>query len=180
MKYIITEKQYKLLEEEQELLKLPFSAFGDNWDMLQKFLERRGNPPYELSGDLDLEYRTIKSLGSLTRVNGNLILIKAKIKSLGNLEYVKNNLIAYDATIKSLGNLKYVGENLDLTNTQIKSLGNLEYVGNDLELLYAKIDSLGELKHVGGSLNLQQTPLSDETTQWAVRMMVNVNRRVHI
>jgi hypothetical protein len=113
MKYIITERQYNLIEQEEELLKLPFDAFSD-WDMLQKYLNKRGNPPYELTGDVDLHWRNIGTLGSLVKVIGNLDL--------------------YNASIKSLGNLKYVSESLDLSHTLIKSIGKLKYVGGDLVL----------------------------------------------
>ena len=50
MKYIITESQYKLLTEdkEQKILKLPGLDYFGSWEVLQKFLEKRGNPPYIL------------------------------------------------------------------------------------------------------------------------------------
>jgi hypothetical protein len=38
-----------------EILKIPFAAFGNNWDDLQLFLKHRGNPSYEITGDLDLK-----------------------------------------------------------------------------------------------------------------------------
>ena len=114
MKYIITESQYKLLTEEK-ILKLNFDVFNNDWNLLQRFLDKKGNPPYKIIGDLDLRNYDIKTLGSLVGVEGNL-----------NLGYHK--------TIKSLGNLKSVGGYLFLEGTNIKSLGNLESVGGDLFL----------------------------------------------
>ena len=114
MKYIITERQYKLLsEQEEEILTIPYAHFQD-WDMLQVFLKRRNNPPYRISGDLNL-------FGS-------------QIESLGNLESVDGDLNLHDSSIESLGNLKSVGDDLILIETPIKSLGNLESVGGDLYL----------------------------------------------
>ena len=75
MKYIITERQYRLLTEEpEEILEIPYEAFDYDWDLLQKFLERRGNPPYKLIGNLDLSGFNIKSLGNLQSVGGDLFL----------------------------------------------------------------------------------------------------------
>jgi hypothetical protein len=88
MKYIITENQYKLLTEQEDILRIPLAAFDNNWNDLQLFLERRGNPPYEITDDLDLYKSNIKSLGNLTSVGGSLDLYGSKIESLGNLTSV--------------------------------------------------------------------------------------------
>ena len=117
MKIIITESQYKKLmeEEEQEVLNIPSLKYFDNdWDLLQKFLESEGNPPYS--------------------IGGNLNLVGLKVESLGNLVSVEHDLYAYDTPLKSLGSLTSVGGLLDLSNTQIKSLGNLSFVGGSLVL----------------------------------------------
>jgi len=117
MKIIITESQYKKLmeNEEQEVLNIPSLKYFDNdWDLLQKFLESEGNPPYT--------------------IGGNLNLVGLKVESLGNLVSVEHDLYAYDTPLKSLGNLTSVGGLLDLSNTQIKSLGNLSFVGGSLVL----------------------------------------------
>ena len=117
MKIIITESQYKKLmeEEEQEVLHIPsLKYFNNDWDLLQKFLESEGNPPYT--------------------IGGNLNLVGLKVESLGNLVSVEHDLYAYDTPLKSLGNLTSVGGLLDLSNTQIESLGNLSFVGGSLVL----------------------------------------------
>ena len=121
MKYIITERQYRLMEQKEEILKIPFGAFGDDWNLLQKFLERRGYPPYEIIGDLDLRGTPITSLGNLTSVGGYLDLNKTEITSLGNLTSVGGYLDLDKTKITSFGNLTSVGGDLDLYETPIAS-----------------------------------------------------------
>ena len=91
MRYIINERQYKLLiEDEQEILHIPFlDVFGD-WETLQKFLERRGNPLYSIGGDLDLSETNIKSLGNLTSVGGNLDLRGTPLSKKYTIEEIRN------------------------------------------------------------------------------------------
>ena len=116
MKIIISEAQHKrLFEEEQKVLRIPdFKIFGNDWDILQRFLESKGNPPYSLGGNLDL--------------------VGLKVESLGNLVSVEHDLYAYDIPLKSLGSLTSVGGLMDISNTQIESLGNLSFVGGSLVL----------------------------------------------
>ena len=116
MKYIITESQHRrLFEEEQKILHIPdIRIFGNDWDILQRFLESKGNPPYSLGGNLDL--------------------VGLKVESLGNLVSVEHDLYAYDTPLKSLANLTSVGGLMDISNTQIESLGNLSFVGGSLVL----------------------------------------------
>jgi len=116
MKIIISEAQHKrLFEEEQKVLRIPdFKIFGNDWDILQRFLESKGNPPYSLGG--------------------NLNLVGLKVESLGNLVSVEHDLYAYDTPLKSLGSLTSVGGLMDISNTQIESLGNLSFVGGSLVL----------------------------------------------
>jgi hypothetical protein len=116
MKIIISEDQHKrLFEEEQKVLRIPdFKIFGNDWDILQRFLESKGNPPYSLGGNLDL--------------------VGLKVESLGNLVSVEHDLYAYDTPLKSLANLTSVGGLMDISNTQIESFENLSFVGGDLIL----------------------------------------------
>ena len=83
MKIVITENQYKRLieaEEEQKILKLPsMEFFNKDWFLLQKFLEKKGNPPYSIGGDLDLRRTPIESLGNLISVGGVLNLYDTPI-----------------------------------------------------------------------------------------------------
>jgi hypothetical protein len=161
MKYIINERQYRLLtEQEEQILRVPFAAFGNDWDVLQRFLERRGNPPYEITDDLDLSGSKIESLGNLTSVGGYLNL--------------------YGSKVKSLGNLTSVGSYLNMEYSKIKDLGNLTSVEGNLNLLRSKIESLGNLTSVGGYLYLRNTPLSKKYTREEIHSMVEVEGKVYL
>jgi hypothetical protein len=142
MKIIITESQYNRIlreEEEQKVLHIPsLKFFNNDWNLLQKFLQLKGNPPYSIGGNLYLEDSSIESLGNLISVGGDLYL--------------------YNTPIKSLENLTSVGDDLDLEGTSIKSLGNLISVGGDLDLqgtplskMYTK-EQIRQMVYVGGKL----------------------------
>jgi hypothetical protein len=117
-----------------EILKIPFAAFGNDWDVLQRFLERRGNPPYEIMDDLDLEYSKIESLGNLTSVGGYLNLRFSEIKSLGNLTSVGGYLYLYGSKIEDLGKLKYVGGDLILRHITLLEKYTEEEIRSMIEI----------------------------------------------
>ena len=162
MKIVISENQYNRLietEKKPKILEFPSLEFFDNdpfeaWKIIQKIIQRKGNPPYSIGGNLFLYDTPIQSLGNLTSVGGYL--------ELGN------------TPIESLGNLQSVGGGLDLEKTPIQSLGNLQSVGGYLDLRYSRIKSLGNLQSVGGYLDLRKTPLSKMYTIEQIREMVNV------
>ena len=164
MRYIITESQYNRIiesEEKQEVLHIPsLKFFNDDWFILEKFLDHKGNPPYSIGGDLDLR--------------------ETPIKSLGNLQSVGESLYLSYTPIKSLGNLQSVGGDLNLYNTPIKSLGNLQSVGGSLYLDGALIESLGNLQYVGGYLYLIGTPLSKMYNEKQICKMVNVEGDIYL
>ena len=148
-------------EEEQKVLQIPsLKFFNDDWFLLQEFLEKKGNPPYSLGGDLDLRDTSIESLENLTSVGGDLDLRNTPIKSLGSLQSVGGDLDLYNTRIESLGNLQSVGGYLDLRGTQIKSLGNLQ--------------------SVGGDLYLYETPISEKYSEEEIRQMVNVGGEIYL
>ena len=121
MKYIINERQYRLLtEEEQEVLQISsLNVFG-GWEALQKFLERKGNPLYSFEGYLNLRGKNIESLGNLTSVGSSLDLRGTNIESLGSLTSVGGSLFLNGCeNLTSLGNLTSVGGLLDLRGTNI-------------------------------------------------------------
>ena len=149
MKILVTESQYKKLlkeeEKEQKIFRVPGLDFfhedpWEAWQILQKVLERSGNPPYTIDGDLDFENTPIESLGNLTSVEGFLDL--------------------YNTPIESLGNLTSVGGDLDLRKTPIESLGNLTSVGGSLDLRYAPLsekyteEEIRQMVDVGGDIIL--------------------------
>ena len=161
MKYLISERQYNLIKEEKEILEIPsLEVFGNDWELLQQFLERRGNPPYSIGGDLDLEDADIQSLGNLVSVGGNLNLSSTPIKNLGNLVSV--------------------GGYLGLHNTPIESLGNLVSVGGFLDIRRTAIESLGNLVSVEGNLNLRNTPISKTMSEEEIRAIVNVEGDIYL
>jgi hypothetical protein len=164
MKYIINERQYRLLvEEEQEVLQIPsLELFNNDWETLQKFLERRGNPLYSIGRDLVLFKTPIQSLGNLTSVGRNLYLNGCKnLTSLGNLTSVGGSLYLNGCkNLTSLGNLTSVGEGLNLAGTNIKSLGNLTSVGDYLDL--------------------RETPVSRKYSENEIRQMVKVGGEVYL
>jgi hypothetical protein len=94
MKYIITNKQYNLIKESEELiLRIPnLSLFDNDWNLLQRYMEKKGNPKYSIEGDLRLSETQIESLGNLQSVGGYLDLRGTPIKSLGNLQSVDGYL----------------------------------------------------------------------------------------
>ena len=130
MNIVISESQYQRLIEtkkEPKILRFPPLDFFDNnpfkaWKIIQKIIEKKGNPPYSIDGSLDLAGRPIESLGSLQSVGGNLDLYGTPIKSLGNLVSVDGDLYLYDTPIKSLGSLQSVGGDLDLDGTPLSKM----------------------------------------------------------
>lgn len=141
MKYIITEEQLEKVKD--KILKLYFSAFDDDWNLLQEFLQRKGNPPYILIGDLNLGTRKdITSLGSLIEVKGGLNLFASSIESVGSLISVDDFVDLSWTKIKDLRNLTHVGGSLLLYKTEILDLGNLTYVGDDLSLLSTPVSKI--------------------------------------
>ena len=132
MKIIITESQYNRIlreEEEQKVLHIPSMKFFNNdWDLLQKFLESKGNPPYSIGGDLYLIGKAIKSLGNLQSVGGSLYLPNTPIEFLGNLTSVGGWLVLRGTPIESLGNLQSVGGYLDLIRTPL----SVKYTKKDI------------------------------------------------
>jgi hypothetical protein len=169
MKIIITETQYELLKETKDKPKVynfpSLDVFGnekpiDNWNLMQSFLSKKGNPDFTIDGDLDLKDTPIESLGNLTSVGGYL-----------DLRYTP---------IKSLGNLTSVGGSLYLNETQIKSLGNLTSVRGILYLTRSSIESFGNLKSVGGNLYLIHTPISENYTEEEIRSQVKVEGKIYL
>jgi hypothetical protein len=170
-------------KKEQKIFRVPGLDFfhedpWEAWQILQKILEQRGNPPYTIGGDL--RRTPIKSLGNLISVEGDLGLSNTPIESLGNLISVGGNLDLSNTPIESLGNLESVGGNLNLEYTPIKSLGNLTSVGGDLKLTDTPIKSLGNLISVGDDLYLYDTPLSEEYTEEEIRQMVDVGGHIYL
>ena len=146
----------------EKILKIPYSAVNNDWDLLQKFLKMKGNPRYIIVGDVDLRRRhDISDLGNLVGIEGYLILSESSIESLGELEYVEDYFSLFGCqNIKTLGKLKKVEGDLNLGRSSIKSLGDLEEVRGNLNLeLCQNIKTLGKLKKVEGGFNLSSSSI---------------------
>jgi hypothetical protein len=119
MKILVTESQYNRIlreEKEQKIFRVPDMKFfhedrWEAWDILQKVLEVRGNPPYTIDGGLDLRYTSIKYLGNLISVGGNLDLSFTPIESLGNLQSVGGFINLYQTPLSE----KYTKEEIRQT-----------------------------------------------------------------
>jgi hypothetical protein len=184
----------------EKILKLSYSKFDKDWFKLQAFLEKKGNPLYEITDSINLKSDKIISLGNLTSVGGslylecinleslgklkavgdNLTIERSNIKTLGNLSSVGKDLcvrnifvnsIGRNSNIKSLGKLKTVGGKVSMCSSNIKTLGNLSSVGG-LDAPNSKLESLGKLNFVENSLNLVNTPISKKYTKKDIRLSI--------
>jgi hypothetical protein len=146
----------------EKILKIPYEAVRNDWNLLHKFLELKGNPRYIIVGNVDLSRRQdIFDLENLVGVEGDLDLSRSSIQSLGDLEFVDGYLdLWYCKNIKTLGKLKKVEGELFLEYSSIESLGELEFVGGRFSLFGCKnIKTLGKLKKVEGGLSLSYSSI---------------------
>jgi len=179
MRYIINERQYRLLTEEENILRIPFSAFDNNWEVLQKFLEKRGNPPYEITDDLDLRGTNIESLGNLISVGGDLNLEGSKLKTLGNLTSVGGNLYLAGSKIQSFGNLTSVGGDLYLYGKKTEPI-RVTSAEDYLDLFRRDLESFRNVNSTEDYLELMSSPLSKRYTEKEIRSMVEVGGKVYL
>lgn len=200
MKYIISENQNEFLKDGENLIKIPFFAFNYDWNLLQIFLRDKGFPKYIITGDVRLYNNdTIKNLGNLIGVEGELDLFNSDIESLGELRYCYQIDLRETTKLKTLNKLEYVEHDADFSNSNIKSLGNLKKVGRDLDMSYVKkiksldnlvevgrnllinessVSSIGNLKFVGGDFIISETPLNKRMTEEKLRKIVKIGGEV--
>jgi hypothetical protein len=146
----------------EKILKIPYIAVREDWNLLQQFLKIKGNPKYIIVGNVDLEYRKdISDLGNLVGVEGDLGLRYSSIQSLGELEFVDGVLSLWGCeNIKTLGKLKKVEGYLSLSYSSIESLGDLEFIDGYLDLSNCEnIKTLGKLKRIEGTLVLSRSSI---------------------
>lgn len=188
MKLIITEQQYRLMNEDVEVSNLLdltsiYKDFPSNkWDkiflMTKKsdkinydgyyinddvFIEN-GPKSYEylvkVGGDLIIvNSNETESLPSLKEVTGELGIDGTSIKELPSLEVIGKSLLVRGDVLESLPNLISVGEKCNLWDTKINNLDSLRTVGRSLSLGYSKLNSLHNLEYVGESLNLESSEI---------------------
>lgn len=112
----------------------------------------------EIHSDIEITGEHIIQLDKVEKINGSLRLLDSTIKSLGTLKEVTGNLTItpwkIDSNIKSLNNLEYVGGYLSLRYSNVEDLGVLKKVGGKLSLRDTKVKNLGVLEYVGGDLFL--------------------------
>ena len=117
MKIIITENQFEKLKnyEEPKVLHIPsFRIFENDWNRLQRYLDRKGNPLYSIDGNLKLIKTPIESLGNLTSVGGDLFLEGTLIESLGNLTFVGGSLDLKDILAFKKYSIKEIEKMVDV------------------------------------------------------------------
>ena len=161
MKIIVTEEQYKMINESKgKLAKISMDGLpGDSGEekftnfmnLYKKAKEVRGFTGIHILGDLNLSTAVfIKSLGEVKIVEGDLYLRFSFLESLGDLEYVGGNVYLKGTDkLKSLGNLREVGGELDITDCDsLEDLGDLEKVKTINGIETTKVTSLGNLKEV--------------------------------
>ena len=208
MRIIINESQYRQIiksESNERLLEISVDEFLSAKNVIFKNYKKKGyegirlvgNLSFysvfymdfdrifehivEIDGNLDLRKSTIKSLGNLESVGGELDLRYCEeLSDLGNLKYVGEGLDLTETPIKSLGVLKSVGGYLDLSHTQITSLGDLEEVDGDLYLNNTSIESFGKLKSVEGYLYLRNTPISRMMSKYYIKKKIKVRGDISI
>lgn len=168
------------MNDNKNILNLPSLEYFGDWETLQKFLERRGNPFYSIEGDLNLMSVNVETLGNLVSVGGNLDLRQTKIKTLGSLTSVDGTLYLWKSSLTSLGNLTSVGCALDLYECRkLSSLGKLVSVGSALDMRHTKIKSIGYVKHIGGSLYFNNHFNQDDYPKEEVRQKIKIGGGIY-
>jgi len=146
----------------EEIWKIPYNLVKNDWDLLQRYLEFKGNPRYIIVGEVDLVLRQdISDLGNLVGVEGDLNLNWSSIETISELEFIGGSFGLYSCeNIKTLGKIKRVDGNLYLEESSIESLGDLEFVGWNLDLSYCKnIKTLGNVKRIDGECILNDSSI---------------------
>ena len=118
----------------QQILTIPGVEYFGSWELLQGFLESRGNPPWRCENNIDLSYTKIEHLNNLVSVSGDLYLRKTPIESLGSLQSVDGDLDLYETPIKSLGSLQSVGGYLYLGGTPLAKKYNEQQIRRTVDV----------------------------------------------
>lgn len=126
------------------------------------------DPVTTIKGTLGLSDAKIQTLSPLKIVTGNIWCSsysrKSTLKTLGTLQRVEGDANFRYTTLEDLGNLEYVGGNLSLRDTKVSSLGKLSQVGGNLYLpkrLQNKVDISGI--SVGGQVRYWNDAKTTET-----------------
>ena len=108
--------------------------------------------PEELSEDLHVPSKGMRSLGNLKRIGGMLVAGGSDLEDLGCLETVIGHVYLSQTRVKTLGNLRVLCDGLYASRSLLGDLGNLEEVKGDIGMGGTYIKSLGRLTKCGGSI----------------------------
>ena len=75
-------QQYNLIKESEEsILRIPtLSLFDDDWNLLQRYMDKKGNPKYSIEGDLYLHVTPIskkyskQEIRDMVNVDGDIYI----------------------------------------------------------------------------------------------------------
>ena len=103
-----------------EMLRIDFDVFKNDWNKLENFLRKINNPQFIILNDLILYDDVFVKFPNLIKVDGKVKVLSHTVTSLNNLEYVNGDLdLNRCVNLTSLGNLKSVGGHLYLFETPL-------------------------------------------------------------
>jgi hypothetical protein len=111
-------------EQVPNLLKIDFEMFDNDWGGLQEYLDENGNPPYGITGDLDLSYQDVKDLGSLLMIKGDLDLSNSSIESLGDLRFVMGDVNLSSTNLTSFNMLDFIDGDLYIYGSPLMKMSD--------------------------------------------------------
>lgn len=85
-------------------------------------------------------------------MEGSLYYNDTSLRSMGLLKRIKGDLDVYGTKIEDLGALEVIEGEVDFRYTELTSLSKLYHVGRDIRISHTKIKSLAPLKYIGGDL----------------------------
>jgi hypothetical protein len=175
MKLIITERQYRLLIENEEesdsdLFEMDRSVVPDYlWDKTFMRANKSGKyRGYYINGDVTPVPILKFKFDYLVEVRGNVNLyMDMYLESLPLLERVEGDLNFQRSNVTNMDNLKFVGGNMEV-NQVIESLPSLEEVKKKLNLSDSSVKELPKLKTVGelriDGTNIESLPSLETVT----------------
>jgi hypothetical protein len=78
------------MKPQTKILDLPPLDFFGDWETLQNFLKRKGNPLFTIDGDLNLRRTQIQSLDNLVSVGGYLDLRQTPLSEKYSEKEIRN------------------------------------------------------------------------------------------
>jgi len=97
---------------------------------------------------------TIKSLGAVEYIKGDLYAYNCHLEDLGRLKEMGGAIVIDGAKIESLGRLQKCTD-IQIDNSPLKDTGKLEVVNGNLTFGYTELKELGDIKGVLGNVMLR-------------------------